>query len=155
MCAFLVLMFSKCQQLFSWSLPLDLTDVQNTASGNPAVRGIFTLGPAFVSIAHVFRGSDLFPWTNVTCSQLCPLFLSSHPWRNQTGETVGVTMRRRGASADNHTRNQQRYWLHLPWSTTPSSTFSQLYLQTFKPYYIYCILLRHTQILYLSGIESM
>ncbi len=74
---------SKCQQLFSWSLPLDLTDVQNTAGGNPAVRGIFTLGPAFVSIAHVFRGSDLFPWNNVTCSQLCPLFRSSHPWRTR------------------------------------------------------------------------
>ncbi|XP_016340131.1 centrosomal protein of 126 kDa-like [Sinocyclocheilus anshuiensis] len=49
--------------------------VQDTAGGNPAVRGIFTLGPAF----------------------------------NQTGETVGVTVRRRGASADNRTRTQQRY----------------------------------------------
>uniref|UniRef100_A0A8C1S749 Centrosomal protein 126 n=1 Tax=Cyprinus carpio TaxID=7962 RepID=A0A8C1S749_CYPCA len=49
--------------------------VQDTAGGNPAVKGIFTLGPAF----------------------------------NQTGETVGVTVRRRGASADNRTRTQQRY----------------------------------------------
>ncbi|XP_026143470.1 centrosomal protein of 126 kDa-like isoform X1 [Carassius auratus] len=49
--------------------------VQDTAGGNPAVRGIFTLGPAL----------------------------------NQTGETVGVTVRRRGASADNRTRTQQRY----------------------------------------------
>ncbi|XP_048025341.1 centrosomal protein of 126 kDa isoform X1 [Megalobrama amblycephala] len=49
--------------------------VQDTAGGNPAVSGIFALGPAF----------------------------------NQTGETVGVTMRRRGASADNRTRTQQRY----------------------------------------------
>ncbi|XP_050990990.1 centrosomal protein of 126 kDa isoform X1 [Labeo rohita] len=49
--------------------------VQDTAGGNPAVKGIFALAPAF----------------------------------NQTGETVGVTVRRRGASADNHTRTQQRY----------------------------------------------
>ncbi|XP_043120189.1 centrosomal protein of 126 kDa [Puntigrus tetrazona] len=48
--------------------------VQDTAGGNPAVRGIFTLAPAF----------------------------------NQTGETVGVTVRRRGASADNRNRSQQR-----------------------------------------------
>ncbi|KAK7152254.1 hypothetical protein R3I94_008548 [Phoxinus phoxinus] len=31
------------------------------------------------------------------------------PALNQTGETVGVTMRRRGASADNRSRTQQRY----------------------------------------------
>ncbi|XP_077050634.1 centrosomal protein of 126 kDa isoform X1 [Siphateles boraxobius] len=31
------------------------------------------------------------------------------PAHNQTGETVGVTMRRRGASADNRTRTHQRY----------------------------------------------
>ncbi len=130
-------MFSKCQQLCSWSLPLGLTDVQNTAGGNPSVRGIFTLGPTFVSIAHVFRGSDLFPWTNVTFSPLS-VFSSL---KNQTGETVGVTMRRRGASADNRTRTQQRYWLHLPWSTTPSCTFSQLHfanLQTLWLYAVYC-----------------
>ncbi|KAL1256689.1 hypothetical protein QQF64_012234 [Cirrhinus molitorella] len=49
--------------------------VQDTAGGNPAVRGIFALGPAF----------------------------------NQTGEAVGVTVRRRGASADNRSRTRQRY----------------------------------------------
>ncbi|XP_016307520.1 centrosomal protein of 126 kDa-like isoform X2 [Sinocyclocheilus anshuiensis] len=48
--------------------------VQDTAGGNPAVKGIFALGPAF----------------------------------NQTGESVGVTVRRRGASADNRTQTQQR-----------------------------------------------
>ncbi|XP_073706259.1 centrosomal protein of 126 kDa [Garra rufa] len=49
--------------------------VQDTTVGNSAVRGIFTLAPAF----------------------------------NQTGETVGVTVRRRGTSADNRSRTQQRY----------------------------------------------
>ncbi|KAI7802746.1 centrosomal protein of 126 kDa [Triplophysa rosa] len=39
---------------------------------------------------------------------------ASAPGFNQTGENVGVAVRRRGVSADNRTQTQQRYGLHLP-----------------------------------------
>lgn len=69
------------------------------------MRGIFALGPAFVSIGQVLRS---VPLTQCDLTALSPLsFFSS--LQNQTCETAGVTMRRRGASADNRTRTQQRY----------------------------------------------
>lgn len=116
----------------SWLL--DLTDVQDTAVGIPAVRGIFTVGPALVSTGHVLRWSDLFPWCNVTRSLLCPLSLSSHPCRTRpvrlwvspcVGEEPLLTIAPERNSVTDYTSHDP------PLSQPPSLNCT---LKPFKPY---------------------